>query len=356
LAVVVPIGTNPNDAQEILRGVAQAQNQFNNKGLNNRFLEIVIANDDNKESAQQVAQQLAKDNSILGVIGHNSSDATQKALPEYEKAGLAIISPTAASILLKSSVFFRAVYSDQVTGTKLAEYTFNNLQLKRAVIFANPNSPYSNSIREVFTNRFEKLGGEVVRKPLINLTDPNFDARIEISATVYSKDKFAQAAILFPDTQSTDTAIKIATEITRRNARLKDDPQSGRVKDLKMLGGGSLYGNETLDKGGKNLEGLIVAIPWFRESSPAKAFAERSEQEWGGGISWRTATSFDATQAFIKALSNNATRTNLLEKLPSINLNKNETSGYQLKFNEEREREGQSILVQVKDGKFVPIE
>ncbi|MEY3401541.1 MAG: hypothetical protein RLZZ86_1156, partial [Cyanobacteriota bacterium] len=255
LAVVVPIGTNPNDAQEILRGVAQAQNQFNdNKGLNNRFLEIVIANDDNKESAQQVAQQLAQDDSILGVIGHNSSDATQKALPEYEKAGLAIISPTAASILLKSSVFFRAVHSDQVTGTKLAEYTYNNLQLKRAVIFANPNSPYSNSIREVFTNRFEKLGGEVVRKPLINLTDPNFDARIEISATVYSKDKFAQAAILFPDTQSADIGIKIATEITRRNAKLKDAPQSGRVKELKMLGGDSLYGNETLDKGGKNLE------------------------------------------------------------------------------------------------------
>ncbi|MBD2443742.1 ABC transporter substrate-binding protein [Dolichospermum sp. FACHB-1091] len=357
LAVVVPIGTNPNDAQEILRGVAQAQNQFNdNKGLNNRFLEIVIANDDNTKSAQQVAQQLVKDNSILGVIGHNSSDATQEALPEYEKASLAIISPTAASILLKSSVFFRAVYSDQVTGTKLAEYTFNNLKLKRAVIFANPNSPYSNSIREVFTNRFEKLGGEVVRKPLIDLTDINFDARGEISATVYSRDKFAQAAILFPDTQSTDTAIKIATEITRRNARLKDDPQSGRVKELKMLGGGSLYGNETLDKGGNNVEGLIVAIPWFRETPQAKDFAQKSEKKWGGGISWRTATSFDATQAFIKALSNNATRTNLLEKLPSIKLDSNETSGYQLKFTEEREREGQSILVEVKDGKFVPIE
>ncbi len=357
LAVVVPIGTNPNDAQEILRGVAQAQNQFNdNKGLNNRFLEIVIANDDNTKSAQQVAQQLVKDNSILGVIGHNASDATQEALPEYEKASLAIISPTAASILLKSSVFFRAVYSDQVTGTKLAEYTFNNLKLKRAVIFANPNSPYSNSIREVFTNRFEKLGGEVVRKPLIDLTDINFDARGEISATVYSRDKFAQAAILFPDTQSTDTAIKIATEITRRNARLKDDPQSGRVKELKMLGGGSLYGNETLDKGGNNVEGLIVAIPWFRETPQAKDFAQKSEKKWGGGISWRTATSFDATQTFIKALSNNATRTNLLEKLPSIKLDSNETSGYQLKFTEEREREGQSILVQVKDGKFVPIE
>ena len=356
LAVVVRIATNPHDAQEILRGVAQAQNHFNNKGLNNRFLEIVIANDDNKESAQQVAQQLVKDNSILGVIGHNSSDATQKALPEYEKAGLAIISPTATSVLLKSSVFFRTVSSDASAGKKLAEYTFNNLKLKRAVIFANPNSPYSNSIREVFTERFKELGGEVVRKPLINLTDTNFDTRSEISATVYSKNKFAQAAMLFPDTQSTDTAIKIVKEITRRNAKLKDDPQSGRVKELKMLGGDTLYSDNTLKNAGKNVEGLIVAIPWFRESSPARPFAERSEQEWSGGISWRTATSFDATQAFIKALSNNATRTNLLEKLPSINLDKNETSGYQLKFTEEREREGQSILVQVKDGKFVPLE
>ncbi|MDB9488716.1 hypothetical protein PN492_19545 [Dolichospermum circinale CS-537/01] len=39
-----------------------------------------------------------------------------------------------------------------------------------------------------------------------------------------------------------------------------------------------------------------------------------------------------------------------------IILGSNETSGYQLKFTEEREREGQSSLVQVKDGKFVPIE
>lgn len=357
LAVVVPIGTDPDYAQEILRGVAQAQEQFNdNKGLNNRFLEIVIANDDNTESAQQVAQQLVKDDSILGVIGHNSSDATQKALPEYEKAGLAIIAPTATSVFLKSSVFFRTVSSDASAGTKLAEYTYNNLQLKRAVIFANPNSPYSNSIREVFINRFEKLGGEVVRKPLINLTDPNFDARSEISTTVYSKDKFAQAALLFPDTQSTDTAIKIAREIIRRNARLKNDPQSGRVKELKMLSGDTLYKDYKDKSKERDVEGLIVCIPWFRESLPAKAFAEKSNNKWGGAISWRTATSFDATQAFIKALSNNATRTNLLEKLPSINLDKNETSGYQLKFTEEREREGQSILVQVKDGKIVPIE
>ncbi|MFM7408728.1 MAG: ABC transporter substrate-binding protein [Cuspidothrix sp.] len=158
LTVVVPIGTNITDAQEILRGVAQAQNQFNkNKGLNGRLLEMVIANDSNKEQAKQVAQELVKDTSILGIIGHHSSDATQVALPEYAKAGLAVISPTSTSTLLNNPVFFRAVYSDESGGQKLAEYAYKNLQLKKAVIFAN-DSPYSNSIRAIFTNHLKNQG------------------------------------------------------------------------------------------------------------------------------------------------------------------------------------------------------
>ncbi|MFM6611019.1 MAG: ABC transporter substrate-binding protein, partial [Dolichospermum sp.] len=58
-------------AERVLRGVAQAQDQFNrNKGLTGRLLEIVIANDnDDPKQAQQIAQQLVKDDSILGVIG-----------------------------------------------------------------------------------------------------------------------------------------------------------------------------------------------------------------------------------------------------------------------------------------------
>ena len=316
------------------------------------MLEIVIANDDNTKSAEQVARQLVKDKSILGVIGHNSSDATKQALPEYEKAGLAIISPTATSVELNSEVFFRTVSSDKSSGKKLAEYTFNNLKLKRAVIFVNRYSPYSNSIGDEFTERFKELGGEVVRR--IDLTVTNFDTRSEISASVYNKDKFAQAAMLFPDTQSTDTAIKIAQEITRRNDRLRDNPERGLVKELKMLGGDSLYTEDTL-KGGKKVNGLIIVTPWFRESSPAKAYAERSNQEWQLDISWRTATSFDATQAFIQALSKDNNRAKVLEKLQKVNLNNNETSGYQLKFTEERERQGQSVLVEVKNGKFTMI-
>jgi len=358
LAVVVPLDKNQDDrnnGREILRGVAQAQDQFNQKnGLNGRLLEIVIANDSNTEKAKEVAQELAKDASILGVIGHSSSDATRAAIPEYEKAKLAVISSTSSSIFLNNPVFFRAVNSDESEGKTLAEYTYKNLKLKKAVIFANPNSPYSNSIREVFTNEFEKLGGEVVRKPLIDLTASTFDPEKEVTKSVYANNAKAEAALLFPDTRSTNIALNTAKEITKRNERLKT--QNPPRPELKMLAGASLYKDDTLANGGENVEGLIIAVPWFGKTLQAQRFAQKSDKQWGGAISWRTATSFDATWALIKALSNNPSRSTVLGGLENVSLPASQTSGYPLKFTPEREREGESILLQVKGNQFVQID
>jgi branched-chain amino acid transport system substrate-binding protein len=352
LAVVVSLDKNKTTPVEVLRGVAQAQDQFNrNKGLNRRLLEIVIANDSNKEKAKEVAQELTKDSSIIGVIGHNSSEATRLALPEYEKAKLALVSPTSASIFLNNPVFFRVVYSDESAGKKLAEYTYKNLQLRKAVVFGNPTSTYSNSIREIFTNQFENLGGEVVRKPLIDLTASKFDPEKEVTNSVY--DYKAEAALLFPDADTINKAIPIAKEITKINKTLKT--QNPPKPELKMLGGGILYKGDILANGRKNVEGLIIAVPWFGETLQTQPFAEKSARKWGGGISWRTAISFDATQALIKTLSNNATRDTVLRGLENVSLTASETSGYPLKFTPEREREGQSILLQIKQGQFTMI-
>ena len=346
LAVVV------RSPEGVLRGVAQAQDQFNrNNGLTSRLLEIVIANDnDDPIQSQQIAQQLVKDTSILGVIGHNSSDATKAALPEYEKVGLAVISPTSTSIfLLQNPVFFRVVYSDEATGKALAEYDFNELKVKRVVVFINPQSIYSDSIRELFTRHFEKLGGKVVRN--VDITASSFDAKKEVAESVDINK--AQAAMLLPNTQITDIAIEIAKEITNKNEQLKT--QKVETPELKMLGGDSLYKRTTLERGGKNVEGLIIAVPWFEDQPEAKPFAQRAKKQWTGAISWTTATSYDATQAFIKSLSGSSSRTTVLDRLKNVNLTTGETSGYPLRFTEERERQGQAVIVQIKIGKFTMI-
>ncbi|MFM6008921.1 MAG: ABC transporter substrate-binding protein, partial [Sphaerospermopsis kisseleviana] len=244
------------------------------------------------------------------------------------------------------------------TGAKLAEYACEKMNLQKVVIFANLNSHYSNSIREEFTKKFEKLltsnkklPCEVVSGPLIDLTATGFDAEKEVARSVYTHK--AEGALLVPNTDKVDIAVNIAREITKRNEKLKI---RNTRPEVKMLAGDTLYNHDiTIVRGGKNVEGLIIAIPWFRGTPAAQKFAKELQQLWGGDVSWRTATSFDATQAFIKSLSNGASRKTVLGNLKNVNLATDETSGYPLEFTEERERQGESILLQVKDGKLIEI-
>ncbi len=60
---------------------------------------------------------------------------------------------------------------------------------------------------------------------------------------------------------------------------------------------------------GKNAEGLVVAVHWIRSQdnnsqSPLESqFRKKAKEVWGTSqISWRTVTSYDATQVIIQAL------------------------------------------------------
>ena len=74
----VPFGTDPNAALEILRGIAQAQNEINTSGgVKGVPLRVGIANDDdNPQIAKQIASNLVSNSEVLGVVGPNTSDST----------------------------------------------------------------------------------------------------------------------------------------------------------------------------------------------------------------------------------------------------------------------------------------
>jgi ABC-type branched-subunit amino acid transport system substrate-binding protein len=355
LAVAVPadkVDKNKFDsAQQILRGVAQSQHQFNDQGgLNGRLLEIVIANDAGEpKQSKEVAAELIKNKyeAILGIIGHGSSESTEAALEEYNKIDIPVISPTSTSIFLEGDNFFRSLPSDTASAKKLADHAFNNLGIKEVAIFyVYKDSPYSNSMREVFTQTFENLGGKVVSK--IRIDRQQLDANKEVEKSLVGDT--AKAAVLFPDLRHIDNALNIANA----NKKLLDKTQQRRgFKQL--LGGDILYRRTILDRGGNAIEGLITVVPWFRETSKARNFAQKAESQWRGGVSWRTATSFDATQAFIQALSSNPTRLTVIKKLKNVNIPANDTSGDVFKFNSQRERQTEPVLVYVENKKFIGI-
>ncbi|MEA5622603.1 AAA-like domain-containing protein [Nostoc sp. UHCC 0251] len=334
LAVVLP-DTNKEAgiSKELLRGVAQAQDNFNSLGgVNQRFLNIVIANDSSAQTqAQKVAGEIIKNPNILGVIGHYTSPNSTAALPQYERAGIAMISPGSTSTSLNSRVFFRTVLSTEVNAGKLADYAASNQGYKRVVIFYNPDEIYSNNVKEEFGNLFKYKNGEII--DTYNLANLSLDTSTEISKI---KEKNADAIVLFPNTELTPVALAIA--------------RAQGSKKLPLLGGNVLYNQDTLKS--EAFEGLVISVDWFAQEQNSIKFAEEAKGMWGGQVSWRTATAYDATQAFIKAISmsNNPSRQTVLQNLKSINLSSTETSGYPLHFDDKGDRQQEPVLVKVVRG------
>ncbi|MEO8892435.1 MAG: ABC transporter substrate-binding protein, partial [Coleofasciculaceae cyanobacterium] len=166
IAAAVPLSSDLNSAQEILRGVAQAQDDINQKGgVKGIPLKVVIADDNNQPAvAEQVANALVKNPDILGVVGHFASDVTLAAGKVYQSGQLVAISPISTSVQLSGfgNYIFRTVPSDRFAGNALARYQLNQLKKKKAAVFFNSGSNYSKSLKGEFTTALFGDGGQVV--------------------------------------------------------------------------------------------------------------------------------------------------------------------------------------------------
>lgn len=348
LAAVVPGDDDASKSLEILRGVAQAQDAFNtNQKSGGSFLEVIIAKDSkSEEEIATVAEQISTDESVLGVVGHNSSFSSQAALPTYEKNELAMVSPTSTSQYLKSAYFFRTVPSDIETGRALAEYTLNQLGISRvAVFYDDKQESYSKSLKESFTQSFNASGGNVIADDGIK----DQDLKSEFKRIV--EEQNTRGVLLFPDVTSTSTLIDIA----RVNDTLSSDMK------VQILGGDSLYDDDILSVNANGeLDGVVLAVPWFRDTDTAEVFHQEASVKWKGGLSWRTALSFDATQVFLSAIissqsdGQSVSRQSVFDNLLKVNLSPDETSGKAFEFSDEnREPDRESVLVSIEGSKFV---
>ncbi len=325
----MPVDNKTTYAQEILRGVADAQIRFNanSKISGGSLLEVVIVNDQNDTKvAAKMAKEMVADESILGVIAHQLDN---EALQEYEKAELAVVVPIPNYKISpsKSKVFFQTSLSDRVIAKKLANSAKQVSISNKVVIFFD--SKNSNDLRDSFKAEFTKLKGTVWKSFDLNddIQDENAIKPI-IEECIKNQ---VDIAVLLPSSETNSLAISIASA----NTQISSDQK------LKLLGSYVMYNPETLIEGGSVIENLILAVPWIDNNS----YGKTAKETWQGKISWRTATSYDATQALINVLDSDATRKIVLENLEYIELFPTQTSGNKLRFSKAGERTGEPHLV-----------
>jgi branched-chain amino acid transport system substrate-binding protein len=332
IAVVVPIGSNLNIAQEILRGVAQIQQDINRQdGVKNALITVEIYDDDNKpEIAKQIADKVIGDPQVLAVIGSNTSNASLAAAPVYQQAGVVMMTPTSMSRDLSGigSFIFRTVSSSQVAANLLAHQIIQVDRKHKLAICFDSSAADNVSFRDDLMTGFAHLGGEIVGVSC-DVAAANFDP-----ASILDKAINSGADALF--FSSHIDRLPKAFQIAQAN--------HGR---LPMYSSPTLNTFQTLEEG-YTVDGLTIVTPWQPPLTPAKdSFADLAKQLWGGQVSWRTAMSFDAGSAILTGLQqSDGTRQGLQRILHQPGFSANGATGT-VKFLPTGDREIQPTIIQV---------
>mgnify|MGYP003465930398 FL=1 len=287
IAVSVPIGGNLNVAKEILRGVAQVQEEVNSHGgIKGKLLQVAIVNDDNNPlTAKKMARHLSQDDKILGVVGHNSTEASVAAAPIYQKSGLVMISPTTVGSSLSDigSYIFRTTPDTRSTADILARYTVESARKSKIAICFASDAKASQSFKDAFEWSIVQAGGKVIETNC-DFSQANFNP-VDVPAQAVSSG--ADALLLAPSIYNVNQAISVV---------------QANKKRLPLLGNQTMYSFETLQQGSADANGIILSVAWHSGDNTDRVFTEEAQSQWGGDVGWRTAMAYDATKAMVVGL------------------------------------------------------
>ena len=300
MAAVVPIGSSPDTAKEILRGVAQHQEAFNASSAN-RALEVAIVNENSPNGVTSLAEDLIN-SSVQGVLGHGADANSRAALQQYEQAGMAALSPLTTSVTPQNGGMVQVqtlslsekgqqlleTYLDNAANT-LAEVTAKQVPNAKVALFYNSDSPYSNDLKTKLAAALPRFGATVVQD--IDVAAAGFNAN---QAMTTARQAGANTAIFAMSRARVNDAVALA---------IANQTQTTPVQ---LFGSDQLYTPDLLIKGDSAINGMILAVPW--STSPNDPFAQQAAQAWRGQISWRTTTAYDATQALARAMDQGGDR------------------------------------------------
>src|SRR5574341_444025 len=147
----------------------------------------------NERGGQRGAQLLARDDTVVGVIGTSCSRSALRAAPIVSNAGKVLISPSNTSPQLtapdsRAAGFFRTAPNDISQVNAVAQYAFNGLGRRKMASLYTANVKTQKSYSDRLCQAFADLGGECVLEKAIpsgtTYITPVINAIVESGADV----------------------------------------------------------------------------------------------------------------------------------------------------------------------------
>ncbi len=357
IATSVPIGNNPEIAQEILRGIALFQQELNDEQAKNpdfHFLQVVVANDNNSAAdAKDRAEKFVKDPSIIAVVGHNASAASEAAKDIYVQGKIVALSPTSFYLKISGNGYIYKMVPDLETfATSLSEYIREQTD---KLIIQNPTNLICYDSRSGDNYNFAQKYRNILLGQQFQtfVKDEDFDCNIEPKINldkqeIYQKIAQYQVNILM--------VAPYVNDLKRAVSIFKQRP--AQQLNLVTLGSPTFQSYLTLAEGKQGVENLVITVPWYdlKKDNYIQSF-------WQNKINvWRTPMAYDATKVILTALQQGQKfdRESLYKALRNDFSIEGMTGTVRFDENGVRNMnnnpdDDRYLILQVKNGQFVPL-
>ena len=304
IAVVVPSNGPLMDEGEMLRlGTVMAMEEAGGRVADHQVEMILYDSPCKADRAIPVAERIAADTSISGVIGYLCAETIRAVLPIYREAHLALINPTVSAEYIRrdeSRHLFPLLYGDGEQGKFLAAYIKTGLGLSRVAILSD-DSAYGDLLKTYFVGEANRLDLELVENISINPT------WVEAAGAVgFIKGKTPEATLL--------------AALPRTASLFLIEHRRQRVGGV-VLGPDQLADLDFYEMAGQAAEGLLVCQPILlgREDPEKNEFIRKFEQFSKHSPDWIAVAGYDAMRLALEVLSRSGPeRASFLEVIREI--------------------------------------
>jgi len=249
---------------------------------------ILRAEDDQGDPKQavNVANALAGDADVVGVIGHFNSGCSIPASTVYDKAGLTMISVSSNPELTAKgyAVVNRIVAKDDAQGTFAAELLFDKKGFKKVAVI-DDSTQYGQGLAQEFVKAFTAKGGTVLANEQVQ------SKQVDFSATV------TKIKALVPD------AVYYAGAHTE-GALISKQMKEGGLK-VPLVGGDIIFSDDYISiAGAANAEGdmaTILGLP-LEQQPRGEDFKAAYEAEYEEAPQAYDSYAYDQAWIFVRAV------------------------------------------------------
>lgn len=257
-------------------------------GVKGKKIVLLTEDDEGKpEEAAAVVKKLITQDKVMALLGEVASTRSLFAAPIAQEAKIPMVSPSSTNpkVTQAGDYIFRVCFIDPFQGSVMARFAHDNLKLKKVAILKDLKSDYSLGLADAFTEKFKKLGGEIIAEQTFQSGDSDFSGQL-------TRIKASNPDAIFIPAYYTDVGL-IARQVRKLGIKAT------------LLGGDGWDSPVLFQIGGDSVNGSYFSNHYATESTnkATQEFIKKYKDKYGETPDGMAASGYDAARILMEAIA-----------------------------------------------------